>query len=366
MNKSYRVHQFAEVAGVTVKALRHYDRIGLLRPRRSEAGYRLYQLDDLARLQQIVALKSLGLPLKDIRTLLNRDPLPLVATFSQQRHVLEEKRRLLDRAIQALSDAEAALESGTSSTTAVLQEVIRVMEMQDIDVMRKYYSDEAWDQWKHHYQDWPPEEWRALYQDIVAAIGSDPSGQAAQALADRWLTVVWGASRQGSIRSGLVKAWADREHWPPALKRRIAEYDIERATRFIGEALWERWEAERLERERAGALAPARASESRRALYRDCSSILGSDPVSHEAQAVADRWRALLDAETGGDEETKREMLDAWSRRGQWPEGMKRYFASLYELDVETWERVTDFLERAATIDMKHARRDDRPIASVE
>ena len=70
----------------------------------------------------------------------------------------------------------------------------------------------------------------------------------------------------------------------------------------------------------------ARASESRRALFRDCSSILDSDPVSQEAQAVADRWRALLDAETGGDEETKRDMLDAWSRAGgQWPDGMKRY-----------------------------------------
>ncbi len=366
MNKSYRVHQFAELAGVTVKALRHYDRIGLLRPRRSEAGYRLYQLDDLTRLQQIVALKSLGLPLKDIRTLLDRDPLPLVATFRQQRQVLEEKRRLLDRAIQALSDAEAALESGATSTTAVLQGVIRVMEMQDVDVMRKYYSEEAWDEWKHHYENWPPEEWRSLYQDIAAAIGSDPAGPVAQSLADRWLTVVWGATNQGSIRTGLMKAWADREHWPPALKRRSAEYDIERATQFIGEALWERWEVERIEGEQAGALVPARASESRRALFRDCSSILDSDPVSHEAQAMAGRWRALLDAETGGDEETRREMLDAWSRRHHWPRGMKRYFASLYELDVETWERVTDFLERAATIDVKHARRDDRPTAPVE
>ncbi len=67
MAKTFRVRQFAELAGVTVKALRHYDRLGLLRPVRNEAGYRLYQLADLARLQQIVALKSLGLPLKQIR-----------------------------------------------------------------------------------------------------------------------------------------------------------------------------------------------------------------------------------------------------------------------------------------------------------
>jgi DNA-binding transcriptional MerR regulator len=356
MATTYRVHQFARLAGVTVKALRHYDRLGLLKPARSEAGYRLYQLGDLARLQQIVALKSIGLPLKDIRTLLDRDPLPLTATFRQQREVLEEKRRMLDRAIQALTEAEVAVATGTSSTTAILQEVIRVMEMQDVDVMRKYYSDEAWAQWKHHYENWPPEEWRALYHDIIASIDSDPKGPIAQALTDRWLTIVQGASPEPAVRTGLIKAWADREHWPAALRRRVAEYDIERATRFIGEAIWERWEAERLERERAGAPAPPRAPESRRALFRDCASLLESDPSSREAQSLVARWRALVDAETLGDEELKRDALDAFARRRQWPNGMRRYIASLYELDVDTWQRVTDFIERAATIDGKDGR----------
>ena len=137
MAKTFRVRQFAELAGVTVKALRHYDRLGLLRPVRNEAGYRLYQLADLARLQQIVALKSLGLPLKQIRPLLDREPLPLVSTFRQQRAVLEDKRQLIERAIHALSEAETALSSGASSTTAVLQEVIRVMAAPDVDVMKK-------------------------------------------------------------------------------------------------------------------------------------------------------------------------------------------------------------------------------------
>ena len=361
MPTTYRVHQFATLTGVTVKALRHYDRLGLLKPVRNEAGYRLYRMSDLARLQQIVALKSVGLPLMHIRTLLDRDPLPLIATFRQQREVLEDKRRMLDRAIQALTEAEAAIDSGVSSTTAILQEVIKVMEMQDVDVMRKYYSDEAWNTWKHHYDDWPPDEWRELYRDIIAAIDADPEGPVAQALVDRWLTIVHGASRQPAVRSGLIKAWADREHWPAALKRRVAEYDIERATRFIGEALWERWEAERLERERAGATAPPRASESRRRLFRDCASILGSDPSGVAAQSLVARWRGLIEAETLGDEELKRDALDAFSRRREWPNGMRRYIASLYELDVETWQRVTDFIERAATIDERHAGGADGP-----
>ena len=175
------------MAGVTVKALRHYDRLGLLKPVRSEAGYRLYHAGDLARLQQIVALKSLGLPLKDIRTLLDRDPLPLAATFRQQREVLEEKRRMLDRAIQALTEAESAVRSGASSTTAILQEVIRVMEMQDVDVMRKYYSDEAWERWKHYC-------WSLIHQ---AGRLSRSSGGGERS----WMP------RQGATKSSSVTRW---------------------------------------------------------------------------------------------------------------------------------------------------------------
>ena len=53
----YRVSEFAEKAGVTVRTLHHYDRMGLLKPSgRTGAGYRLYGERDFARLQQIVII----------------------------------------------------------------------------------------------------------------------------------------------------------------------------------------------------------------------------------------------------------------------------------------------------------------------
>lgn len=67
MSRRYQVHEFADLAGVTVRALHHYDRLGLLRARRTDAGYRLYTARDLERLEQIVALKFFGLPLKQIK-----------------------------------------------------------------------------------------------------------------------------------------------------------------------------------------------------------------------------------------------------------------------------------------------------------
>jgi DNA-binding transcriptional MerR regulator len=57
----YQANEFAELAGVTVRALHHYDRLGLLKPSgRTNSGYRLYTDRDLVRLEQIVVLKFLG------------------------------------------------------------------------------------------------------------------------------------------------------------------------------------------------------------------------------------------------------------------------------------------------------------------
>src|SRR3954467_4136728 len=62
----------AERFGVSIKALRLYESRGLLTPLRSEAGWRTYGPDQIARLHQILALKRLGLPLARIGELLSR------------------------------------------------------------------------------------------------------------------------------------------------------------------------------------------------------------------------------------------------------------------------------------------------------
>ena len=69
----YQANEFASVAGVTVRTLHHYDRIGLLKPSGyTSAGFRLYRKEDLVRLQQIVTLKFIGFSLRQIKELLNR------------------------------------------------------------------------------------------------------------------------------------------------------------------------------------------------------------------------------------------------------------------------------------------------------
>src|ERR1700748_2544881 len=108
----YRTQEFARLAGLTVRTLHHYDRLGLLKPRRNGSGYRLYRDSDLERLEQIVALKFLGLPVKDIRELRDSASPEVPDARRMQRSALEEKRRLLDRAIAAIREAEAVVAGG--------------------------------------------------------------------------------------------------------------------------------------------------------------------------------------------------------------------------------------------------------------
>jgi len=68
----YSIGTFAQLGGVSVRMLRHYDHIGLLVPAEvnPSSGRRLYDADQLSRLNRLVALKDLGFPLEQVRTLL--------------------------------------------------------------------------------------------------------------------------------------------------------------------------------------------------------------------------------------------------------------------------------------------------------
>lgn len=143
--KLYHACEFAKLAGVTVRVLHHYDRLGLLKPSyRSDAGYRLFSERDLVGLEQIVVLKFLGLPLKAIGTLLERGRDTLPETLRRQQAVLVDKRNQLDKTIDAIAMARSALDVASEPDWTQFTQIIRRVAMQnDTDWASKYYSDEA-------------------------------------------------------------------------------------------------------------------------------------------------------------------------------------------------------------------------------
>ena len=114
--------------GVSSKALRVYEREGLVTPGRSAAGWRAYGPAQAARLHQIMALRGLGLSLKQIRALLVDDKASLADVLVLQRDSLAAQRGKLDAAIALLGVALLALEAGRDLTlddlTHLTQETI--------------------------------------------------------------------------------------------------------------------------------------------------------------------------------------------------------------------------------------------------
>jgi DNA-binding transcriptional MerR regulator len=93
-----KIGEFSRLTRVSVKALRHYDRLGLLRPVEVDrsTGYRYYSLDQLPRLNRLLALKDLGLSLEQVRQLLE-DALPAAEIRGMLRLKRTElRRRLID------------------------------------------------------------------------------------------------------------------------------------------------------------------------------------------------------------------------------------------------------------------------------
>lgn len=226
----YRIQEFAKLAGVTVRALHHYDRLGLLKPSgRSDSGYRLYRDRDLARLEQIVVLKFLGLPLKQIGRLLKRES-PLAETLRRQQTVLFEKRRQLDVAIDAIRQAERSVLTSREPDWTLFTDIVREIEMQnETEWSKKYYSPEARTKVEERRHLWSPElqervtkEWNALLEEIEAALGEEAASPTAQALAARWRTLVERfTGGDPEIQKGLNKMWPDKEHWPRQERERF-------------------------------------------------------------------------------------------------------------------------------------------------
>lgn len=94
MMAEMRIGDLAQATGLSVRALRHYEQLGLLRPaRRTSSKHRLYGQAELERLYRICALKNLGLSLLEISNLLETDSLGDLMD-RQQAHIEQEMQRL--------------------------------------------------------------------------------------------------------------------------------------------------------------------------------------------------------------------------------------------------------------------------------
>jgi DNA-binding transcriptional MerR regulator len=143
--RTWRIGEVATATGLTVRALHHYDQIGLVVPSaRTSGGHRLYTDADLAVLYQVTALRQLGLALDQIAVVL--------AGRADVRQVIDEQLAQVDRQIRLAARLReqllAAREAGAAGDGARFAEIIKLagdltdyLDAEQIEAMRRRMSD---------------------------------------------------------------------------------------------------------------------------------------------------------------------------------------------------------------------------------
>ncbi len=104
MIEFYSISQFSGLTGTTKRTLQYYDDIGLLKPMKSDNGYRKYTNNDLLTLQQILTLKYLGLSVSKIKKLLEQDKREVEHVLETQVQSLKSRARVLMKTANLLED----------------------------------------------------------------------------------------------------------------------------------------------------------------------------------------------------------------------------------------------------------------------
>ncbi len=187
---SMKVGALARRTGLSVRALHHYDEIGLLSPsRRTPSGHRLYGATEVRRLQQIASLRQLGLSLEDIRSCLARPEFSLERVLALQIRRMQDEidrmRRLSARLERLRERLQGGEDVSISEVTLTIEQTTRAERYYSPDQLRALArrAEEVGEARIHAAQG----EWQELLDAFARAMasGRDPGSEEVQRLAHR-------------------------------------------------------------------------------------------------------------------------------------------------------------------------------------
>lgn len=189
MTKKWYIKEFSKLTGISVRTLHHYDDIDLLNPFEKLAnGYRRYSEQDLLKLQQIIALKSFGIRLSQIKQILDKN-LDIETHLLGQMHLLKEKVSSLEGLIRVLQQTINSYRYGKSINWDKTLKLIRMYEMSEkldnkwitkvlsgSDLQEYIKFESELKEKKLYTKDAFEEEWINICKKINNHINDDPRG----------------------------------------------------------------------------------------------------------------------------------------------------------------------------------------------
>ncbi len=143
----YKIKEVADIVGVSVRTLHHYDEIGLLKPEfTSDTGYRFYIDKNLERLQQILFFKEIGFNLQEIKNILDSPGFDRKKALESHKELLLKKRERLEEIIRTVEKTINFIKEGKNMKK---KDMFKGFDMKAIDEHKEKYAEEAKQRWGH-------------------------------------------------------------------------------------------------------------------------------------------------------------------------------------------------------------------------
>ena len=235
----WKVGELASRTGISVRALHHYDQIGLLSPSlRTPSGHRLYQQADIARLQQIQSLRLMGIPLEEVKQLLDGAAISPREVIDLHLARLHEQIALQNRLAERLRALATHLDTVEKASIDDLCHIIQVT-----TAMEKYFTTEQLEVLRErrtsiddaHMQE-VREEWNVIIPKVRKAIADnvDPGSPEILAIARRWKALVEEFTGGDPKIANAVRTMY--EHEGPMLQQQLGEVPTPDMFAYMGRA----------------------------------------------------------------------------------------------------------------------------------
>lgn len=242
--RRFPIGKIAKLTGVTVRTLQYYDNIGLLPVDKEKTnGNRYYSEADLAKLQQILFYKTMGLQVKEIKKIFEEETNQekVMSILNKQRDILYHRMNEIKSNIAYIETSLDTLEEEQSLSLGNLIQLIITLNK---DTIFEYdtveYDEKIQDIFMNHYEDtekilevyW---KWKGLVVEAVSHSLNDidPAGEQGQTFAKKWLEMVKNITDDSQELLGAHKnSYKNREQWPEE-DQRLMDF----ANDFVDEAI---------------------------------------------------------------------------------------------------------------------------------